>query len=53
MTASGSVPLTVTRENIADFERETGFVGIGRRMVRAGIWKLANSGDGDKNVTKC
>ena len=33
-------PLIVTREAINAIEKDTGFVGIGDRMIRAGHWKL-------------
>jgi hypothetical protein len=33
-------PLAVTREAVAAFEEETGFRGLGERMVGAGIWKI-------------
>jgi len=35
-----TVQLTVTPEDIASFEEVTGFVGIGERMINAGLWKL-------------
>jgi len=33
-------PLAVTREAVAAFEEETGFKGLGERMVMAGIWQI-------------
>ena len=33
-------PLTVTRDAVAAFEEETGFRGLGERMVTAGVWKI-------------
>ena len=38
-------PLQVTREEIAAFETQTGFFGLGERMIRAGIWILVNEGE--------
>jgi hypothetical protein len=52
-------PLAVTREAVAAFEEETGFRGLGERMVGAGIWKIKEDANGvrrkaeandDKNV---
>jgi hypothetical protein len=33
-------PLLVTREAVDAIEKDTGFVGIGKRMIDAGYWKL-------------
>ena len=33
-------PLTVTEQMISDFERSTGFLGVGKKMVAAGFWRL-------------
>jgi hypothetical protein len=33
-------PLAVTRKAVAAFEEETGFRGLGERMVMAGIWQI-------------
>ena len=43
-SCSSSYPLRVTREEIAAFETQTGFFGLGDRMVRAGIW-IIHEGD--------
>lgn len=43
-SCSNSSPLQVTREEIAAFETQTGFFGLGDRMVRAGIW-IIHEGD--------
>jgi len=45
-SCSNTHPLQVTREDIAAFEIQTGFFGLGQRMVRAGIWIIVNEGDG-------
>jgi hypothetical protein len=36
-------PLLVTPEAVRAIEQDTGFVGIGDRMIRAGYWKLEES----------
>ena len=33
-------PLTLSREAVNAFEEETGFRGIGERMVMAGLWQI-------------
>jgi hypothetical protein len=43
-SCSNASPLRVTREEIAAFETQTGFFGLGDRMVRAGIW-IIHEGD--------
>ncbi len=45
-SCSNYTPLRVTREDIAAFETQTGFFGLGQRMVRAGIWTSVNEGEG-------
>jgi hypothetical protein len=44
-SCSSTRPLQVTREDIAAFETQTGFFGLGQRMIRAGIWIMVNEGD--------
>jgi hypothetical protein len=34
-------PLTVTNQMISDFEASTGLLGIGKKMLAAGFWRLA------------
>ena len=33
-------PIMTTLEDIQAFEEDTGFFGIGERMIRAGLWKI-------------
>ena len=44
-SCSDTHPLQVTREDIAAFETQTGFFGLGQRMIRAGIWIMVNEGE--------
>ena len=38
-------PLKVTQEAIDAYEKRTGFVGIGRKMIEYGAWVLVTPGD--------
>ena len=44
-SCSHASPLRVAREEIAAFETQTGFFGLGERQVRVGIW-IVNEGNG-------
>lgn len=33
-------PRIISKEAVKAFENDTGFIGIGDRMVRAGLWKI-------------
>ena len=38
-------PLKVTQEAIDAYEKRTGFIGIGRKMIEYGAWILVNPED--------
>ena len=38
-------PLKVTQEAIDAYEKRTGFVGIGKKMIEYGAWVLVNPDD--------
>ena len=38
-------PLKVTQEAIDAYEKRTGFVGIGKKMIEFGIWVVVNPDD--------